>query len=78
MDPPIIVNLTPKHGFFKVKTGFTGKIAVDKDGKRDEYNLGPNVRYVKTDTFNIAFTTWGDKGPVVLFLHGVPANRRQW
>jgi len=34
--------------------------------------------YDYTNTFEIAYTQWGDKGPVVLFLHGVPTNRRQW
>ncbi len=31
-----------------------------------------------TDRFEIAYTRMGDHGPVVLFLHGVPTNRRQW
>lgn len=28
--------------------------------------------------FEIAYTKWGDRGPLVLFLHGVPTNRAQW
>lgn len=32
----------------------------------------------RTNDFEIAYTRWGDAGPVVLFLHGVPTNRRQW
>ncbi|GIW56935.1 MAG: oxidoreductase [Nitrospiraceae bacterium] len=31
-----------------------------------------------TDEFEIAYTKMGDKGPLVLFLHGVPTNRTQW
>ena len=31
-----------------------------------------------TDEFEIAWTKMGDKGPLVLFLHGVPTNRTQW
>ena len=31
-----------------------------------------------TNMMNIAYTLWGDKGPIVLFLHGVPTNRRQY
>jgi pimeloyl-ACP methyl ester carboxylesterase len=31
-----------------------------------------------TNVFEIAYTQWGDKGPVVLMLHGVPTNRRQY
>lgn len=31
-----------------------------------------------TDDFEIAWTKTGDKGPLVLFIHGVPCNRGQW
>lgn len=31
-----------------------------------------------TDEFEIAYTKVGNKGPLVLFLHGVPCNRAQW
>jgi pimeloyl-ACP methyl ester carboxylesterase len=31
-----------------------------------------------TDEFEIAWTKVGDRGPLVLFLHGVPCNRAQW
>lgn len=31
-----------------------------------------------TDNFEIAYTKVGTKGPLVLFLHGVPTNRTQW
>lgn len=33
---------------------------------------------VWTDKFEIAYTKMGNRGPLVLFLHGVPTNRRQW
>lgn len=29
-------------------------------------------------SFDIAYTAMGDRGVPVLFLHGVPTNRRQW
>ena len=31
-----------------------------------------------SDDFEIAWTKMGNKGPLVLFLHGVPTNRLQW
>lgn len=31
-----------------------------------------------TDEFHIAYTKQGNKGPLVLMLHGVPCNRAQW
>lgn len=31
-----------------------------------------------SDDFEIAWTKMGNKGPLVLFLHGVPTNRSQW
>jgi pimeloyl-ACP methyl ester carboxylesterase len=31
-----------------------------------------------TNDFEIAWTKMGNKGPLVLFLHGVPTNRSQW
>ncbi len=33
---------------------------------------------VWTRDFEIAYTKMGNEGPLVLFLHGVPTNRRQW
>lgn len=58
-------NGPPIHGKIMVKTGLTGEVR-------------QNGKLVKTDTFEIAYTQIGDKGPVILFLHGVPTNRRQW
>ncbi len=34
--------------------------------------------WVRTNQAEVAYTIWGDKGPLVAFLHGVPTNRRQW
>jgi pimeloyl-ACP methyl ester carboxylesterase len=39
---------------------------------------GEDGQYKITNEFKIAYTVWGDRGPIVLFLHGVPTNRRQW
>lgn len=38
----------------------------------------PKVKRTKTGMVDIAFTMFGDKGPIVLFLHGVPTNRSQY
>ena len=55
----------PVHGKALVATPFLGLI------KRPEGE-------VLTNEMLITYTQWGDKGPLVLFLHGVPTNRRQW
>ena len=40
---------------------------------------GPHsTEFEWTDQFEIAYTKVGSKGPLVLFLHGVPTNRVQW
>lgn len=40
---------------------------------------GPHSTETKwTNNFEIAWTKMGNKGPLVLFLHGVPTNRSQW
>lgn len=36
------------------------------------------VNNTLTNQMQIAYTQWGDAGPLVLLLHGVPTNRRQW
>lgn len=51
-----------KHGIYKYTSPFSGYIKENK-----EYKL--------TNTFDIAYTQKGDKGPLVLLLHGVPSNR---
>ena len=53
----------PIDGVFKFKSKFHGWI---KD--KEEYLL--------TNNFQIGYTEWGDKGPIILLLHGVPTNRR--
>ena len=61
----------PETGMIKVTTPFTGKIP------SNEYDLNcATIR--ETNEYNIAWTKWGTKGPPVLFIHGVPTNRRQW
>jgi len=57
------------YGSFKFKAPAEGLVLVG----------GPHSSETKwTDDFEIAFTKVGSKGPVVLFLHGVPTNRMQW
>lgn len=36
------------------------------------------VNGVETNQYKIAYTEWGDKGPLILMLHGVPTNRTQY
>ncbi len=55
----------PQQGFVEVTMPFTGIV------KR-------NGQDVKTNKFKIAYTIWGDKGPLLAILHGVPTNRKQW
>lgn len=59
----------PEYGRFPYKAPAEGLVQVD----------GPHSDKTEwTDQFEIAYTKMGDRGPVVLFLHGVPTNRRQW
>lgn len=59
----------PKYGSFRYKAPAEGLIQVG----------GPHsTETVWSDDFEIAWTKMGDKGPLVLFLHGVPTNRSQW
>lgn len=30
------------------------------------------------NTYKVKYTIWGDEGPIILFLHGVPANRKMY
>ena len=53
----------PKDGIFKFTSEFDGMIR-QKDGS-----------FKSTNKFQIGYTQWGDRGPVVLLLHGVPTNR---
>lgn len=59
----------PTHGTFNFRAPAEGLVQVN----------GPHSTELEwTDDFEIAFTKVGTKGPLVLFLHGVPTNRAQW
>ncbi|MEX2515574.1 MAG: alpha/beta hydrolase [Gammaproteobacteria bacterium] len=59
----------PEYGRYSYKAPAKGLVkAANSDGNET----------ILTDDFEIAYTRIGDKGPIVLFLHGVPTNRRQW
>ena len=53
-----------KHGMFKFTSPFYGVIFDD------------NNKRIETNNFEIAYSIKGNKGPVVLMLHGVPSNRK--
>jgi pimeloyl-ACP methyl ester carboxylesterase len=57
------------YGKYAYKAPAKGMVLVDPPH-------GTETRW--TDEFEIAWTKAGDKGPLVLFLHGVPTNRMQW
>jgi len=60
---------TPEYGKFRYQAPAEGLLPQ------------PNLHSTEqkwTDIFEIAWTKMGDKGPLVLFLHGVPTNRSQW
>lgn len=60
---------TPRYGSFRYRAPAEGLLQVG----------GPHsTETVWSDNFEIAWTKMGDKGPLVLFLHGVPTNRSQW
>ena len=54
------------EGRFKFNGVFTGLIMNEK-----------NKTLKWTNKMEIAYTKYGDKGPILLFLHGVPTNKRQ-
>ncbi|NQV20252.1 MAG: alpha/beta fold hydrolase [Rhodospirillales bacterium] len=59
----------PTYGTFKFTAPTKGLVQVG----------GPQSdKFEWSDQFEIAYTKVGDKGPLVLFLHGVPTNRAQW
>ncbi len=59
----------PIYGKFKYRAPAEGLVQLN----------GPHSAEVGwTDNFEIAYTKVGTKGPLVLFLHGVPTNRAQW
>jgi pimeloyl-ACP methyl ester carboxylesterase len=59
----------PEYGRFRYEAPAEGLVQVDPPH-------GAETRW--TREFEIAWTKWGDRGPLVLFLHGVPTNRAQW
>ncbi len=59
----------PIYGVFKYKAPVEGLVQV---------NPPHGSETVWSSDFEIAYTKMGTKGPLVLFLHGVPTNRRQW
>lgn len=61
----------PISGKTKVKMPFTGFLPDNEYGLLD-------TNYTETNEFDIAWTKWGETGPPVIFIHGVPTNRRQW
>ncbi len=60
---------TPKYGNFRYKAPAEGLLQVGG---------AHSTKTVWSDNFEIAWTKMGNKGPLVLFLHGVPTNRTQW
>ena len=59
----------PTYGSFAFTAPAEGLVQVN----------GPHsTEFEWTDQFEIAYTKVGSKGPLVLFLHGVPTNRAQW
>ncbi len=58
-----------RYGAFRYKAPVEGLVQVG----------GPhNAETAWTDDFEIAYTKVGNRGPLVLLLHGVPCNRAQW
>lgn len=59
----------PEYGAFHYKAPAEGLLQVG----------GPHsTETIWSDEFEIAWTKMGTKGPLMLFLHGVPTNRSQW
>jgi|CXWL01.1.fsa_nt_gi pimeloyl-ACP methyl ester carboxylesterase len=59
----------PKYGTFRFKAPVEGLLQIgDAHSAETDWS----------DDFEIAWTKMGSKGPLVLFLHGVPTNRSQW
>ncbi|WP_295629024.1 alpha/beta hydrolase [uncultured Nitrosomonas sp.] len=59
----------PKYGAFHFKAPVEGLLQIGG---------AHNAETDWSDDFEIAWTKMGSKGPLVLFLHGVPTNRFQW
>ncbi len=59
----------PEYGVFRYKAPVEGLLQIgDAHSAKTDWS----------DDFEIAWTKMGNKGPLVLFLHGVPTNRSQW
>ncbi len=59
----------PEYGIFRFKAAAEGLLPTG-----DAHDAAIDW----SDDFEIAWTKMGNKGPLVLFLHGVPTNRSQW
>lgn len=59
----------PEYGVFRFKAAAEGLLPAG-----DAHDAATDW----SDDFEIAWTKMGNKGPLVLFLHGVPTNRSQW
>lgn len=58
-----------RYGRFEYRAPHAGLVQYD-------WPHAPRTEW--TDRFDIAWTKVGDRGPLCLFLHGVPCNRAQW
>ncbi len=56
----------------------TGRSAISFEDLSSFLYVKPKLISPTMDKFHIYWTKMGYKGPLVLFLHGVPTNRRQW
>lgn len=59
----------PEYGVFRYKAPVEGLLQI---GGAHSFETNWSA------DFEIAWTKMGNKGPLVLFLHGVPTNRSQW
>lgn len=57
-----------RYGKFRYQAPWQGLLEIGRHSGETEWS----------NEFDIAYTKIGDKGPLVLFLHGVPCNRSQW
>ena len=62
-------------GRFHYKAPTQGRL---QRGGRERPGGAYSMETVWSDEFEIAWTKQGDRGPLMLILHGVPCNRAQW